>query len=305
MKVLLTGGTGFIGRKIIKKLSALGHEFVLLSRNAQNAKARLKCGSEVFEWNPEAEFVPEQALKGIDAVIHLAGEGIADKRWSGAQKEKIYNSRVLGTRNLIQSLLKYDVKPKVIISASAIGIYGDRGEEELTESSAVGRGFLARVCRDWEWELFKHKAEFERLVSLRIGIVLGLEGGALPKMLLPFKLGLGGPVGKGKQWMSWIHVDDLVALIEFSLLNSSIQGPVNAVSPHAVTNKVFSKTLGRALHRPSLLSVPPFVLKIILGELSTLLIEGQKVLPQKALKHGFEYQFNRLQQAFQSLLSLK
>lgn len=217
MKVLLTGATGFVGKHLCKALVADGHSLVVLSRNPAKVATALSVPAAPVAWQPERESLPKEALTGVEAVIHLAGEGIAEKRWSKKQKEKIYQSRVLGTRNLMEGIRVASERPSVVISASAIGFYGDRADEVLYETSSPGSGFQAEVCRDWERELFQSKIEGTRLVAIRIGIVMGREGGALKKLLPLFKTGLGGPVGNGNQWMSWIHIQDLVGIFLLAL----------------------------------------------------------------------------------------
>lgn len=301
MKVLLTGATGFIGLEVIKVLKEKGHDVVILSRNKERALSKMSYPVAVYEWDPEQELVSEKALEGIDAVIHLAGESVAS-RWTKSQKEKIKTSRELGTRHLMQSLLKMQNKPRVVVSASAIGYYGDRAEEELTEKSKPGTGFLPEVCEIWEEEIHKHKNEFERLVSMRIGIVLEKDGGALKQMLTPFKLGVGGPIGMGKQWMSWIHRDDVVGLLVWALENQNVAGIVNTVAPNPVRNKEFTKVLAKTLNRPALFPAPPLALKIVLGEMSELVLVSQNVKPEKALSLGYQFKFTHLQEALEDIL---
>ncbi|MDO8643565.1 MAG: TIGR01777 family oxidoreductase, partial [bacterium] len=244
MKVLITGATGFIGRELCKRLSSEGYSLVVLSRNPEKVSMPVPC--EVHGWEAQGP-IPPQALQNIDAVIHLAGEQVGQGRWTAAKKEEILNSRLLGTGFLMQSFLSLNQKPRVIISASAIGIYGNRGEEELTESSPAGEGFLPTVGQAWEKEFFQFQDRFERLAAIRIGLVLGKNGGILQRLLPLFQKGLGGPIGFGKQWMSWIHLDDLISLFLFVLKNPGMAGPINGCAPNPVRNKEFSKTLGRVL----------------------------------------------------------
>lgn len=246
--------------------------------------------------------VPSSDVDGIEAVIHLAGEGIAERRWSAQQKKRIYDSRIVGTRNLILGLSDSPGKtPPVLVCSSAIGFYGDRGDEKLTEKSVRGHDFLSDVCADWEKEVSRASAEI-RTVSIRTGIVLGREGGALKKLLPLFQLGLGGPVGDGKQWMSWIHVEDLVRLYVEAATKRQYKGPVNGVAPGAVTNRDFSKALGSALHRPSFLPAPAFALKAAMGELSTLVLSSQRVVPQSAIENGFSFRFPEIQSALTEIV---
>lgn len=301
MKVLITGATGFIGKKLVHTLSREGHEIVILSRNANKAKSTFSLPVETFTWKTE-ELPPLEALTGVDAIVHLAGEGIAEKRWSEKQKKKIYDSRIVGTRNLLKAVQKVQSPQlKTLVSASAIGFYGDRGEEELNESSKRGTGFLADVCADWEKASQENNGNL-RVVNLRTGIVLGNGGGMLSKLLPLFKLGLGGPVGNGKQWMSWIHVEDHVALIRAMLLSDSYSGPVNGVSPQPVTNAEFTKAMGHALSRPAILPAPAIAIKLAMGELSTLVLGSQKVLPVAAQKKGFTFQYPTIDEALEAIV---
>ncbi len=293
MKVLVTGGTGFVGTKLISALLKEGqHEVVLLSRNPQAAKQKVPGHLPIFRWDPEAGKPPLEAFQGVHGVVHLAGEGIAEKRWTKKQKERIYSSRVAGTQRLVQAISELPgAKPHTIISASAIGFYGDRGEEVLNEVSPAGSGFLADVCRDWEKAIFKPQTPETRIAAVRIGIVLGRDGGMLKKVIPLFKTGLAGKLGNGKQYMSWIHVTDLVGLFLHVLKTSKLDGPINGTAPNPVTNSVFTSTLAKALSRPAFLPAPAFALKLALGELSALLLQSQRVLPDKALAQGFSFGF--------------
>lgn len=302
MKVLLTGGTGFVGLPLLQKLLLAKHDVVVLTRDAKSAKQKCDLPVAFYDWQPETQLVPSQALENIDAVIHLAGESVGEGRWTKSKKEKIERSRTLGTQNLMKSLLLLQRKPAVVISASAIGYYGDRGEEVLTETSSLGKGFLPDVCAKWEDEVTRHQAHFDRTVILRIGIVLEKQGGALNKMLPLFKLGVAGPIASGRQWMSWIHRLDLIDLILFSLHQKSVHGVVNAVAPQPVTNKEFTKTLAGVLKRPALFPAPAFALKIAMGETSDLVLNSQHVSAGRALELGFVFSFNRLDEALRDIL---
>ena len=305
MRVAITGATGFIGKYLIEALLKDGATPVVLTRNVQSAQKSLGSGIEAHAWNPESELAPQNVLESVDAVIHLAGEGIANKRWSEKQKKKILDSRVLGTRNLVSALNSLKgKKPKTLISASAIGFYGNRGSDVLNEKSLPGNGFLSDVCLAWEEEAHKVDSSI-RLVTPRIGIVLGREGGALAKLLPLFKLGGGGPVGTGNQYMSWIHVRDVAGLLVFALKNESIQGPMNAVAPAPVTNAEFSKALGKAVHRPAFMPAPAFALKLAMGELSVLVLHSQRVLPETAQQNGYPFQFADVQTALNDLAKKK
>ncbi len=303
MKILITGGTGFIGSHLVQALLKEGHHPVLLSRDADSATKRFqKCSNlPVYQWNSLTEETPEEAFEGVDAIINLAGENIASGRWTEKKKRAIQNSRITGTRNLLAPLQHLKKKPRLLLSASAVGYYGECGDNIRTESSPAGEGFLAETCKCWEEEAGKAEAYGLAVCRVRIGIVLGKEGGALQKMLPPFKLGLGGKSGSGLQWMSWIHKDDLIRLLLFAL-HHNVPPVLNAVAPEPVCNKEFSRTLAAVLHRPAFFSVPAFVLKAGLGEMASLLLEGQKVYPQATLASGFQFQYPVLQGALSAIL---
>lgn len=291
---LITGGTGFIGSELCKKLAEQGEEFVLLSRHPEKAKRIIPQAKRVFSWEPLSNEPSLAAFQGVSCVVNLAGETVG-QRWNETVKQRIYESRILGTRNLLSAMKKVNPKPSVLINASAIGYYGDGGEKEITEDSPCGSHFLAKLCADWEAEAKKAEEFGIRVVLLRIGIVLGLGGGALAQMLFPFKLGLGGPIGNGKQWFSWIHMEDVVGLILHAIKNSALHGAVNACAPEPVRNKEFSSALGKVLHRPAFLPVPSFALKLLFGEFASCgLLASQKVLPKKALDFGYSFQFPTL-----------
>jgi uncharacterized protein (TIGR01777 family) len=301
MKTLVTGATGFIGKQLIKKLNEKGHEIVVLTRNAESAGFNLPVHCEIKEWNPEQTALSPSALKGVEAVINLAGEGIADSRWSATRKRQIMQSRVMSVRRLVDAMKVMEEKPKVFVSASAIGIYGNREDELLEETTPRKQWFLSEVCQAWENEIFKAQDLGVRTVACRVGIVLGHDGGALDKMLPPFKLGLGGRLGNGAQWMSWIHIDDLVNLMIHAVETSSLDGAYNAVSPNPVGNEDFTKVLGDVLKRPTVFPVPGFVLKIVLGELSDLLLGSQKVSAGKICDSGFKYRYPQLKEALEEV----
>ncbi len=293
MKILISGASGMIAGHLIPVLESKGHSLWKLVRGKSAAE------NEIV-WSSKDGFSVEEAakLEGFDAVIHLAGDNVASENWSAEKKKKIRASRIDGTRFLIDALAKCDSKPKTLISASAIGFYGNREDEVLTEDSVVGEGFFPEICSGWEIEAMKAKDFGTRVVTPRIGVVLAPDGGALEKMLTPFKLGVGGVVGSGKQWMSWIAIEDLVGLIAFALENESIEGPLNATAPNPVTNETFTKTLGRVLHRPTFIPVPEFAIKLLFGEMGeTLLLQGNRVVPKKALDAGYEFKFPELEEA--------
>ena len=303
MKVLVTGATGFVGNKVVKALHEIGHQSVVLTRNIQKAQVRLPYSCQIHFWDPEKNIFPEQSLEGVQAVIHLAGENIAEGRWSADKKEKIKNSRLLSTQALVQAIKKTRVKPEVLVSASAIGIYGDRKDEVLTEDSAKDCGWLADVCNSWETEVSKAQEIGIRTVMLRIGVVLGHDGGAMSKILTPFRMALGGNLGNGKQWMSWIHLEDVAAMFVHAIENATLMGPYNAVSPHPVTNEEFTRILAKVLNQPTFFPVPKFALKLALGEMSQILLDSQKVSADHILTTGFMFRYPTLERALTEICS--
>ena len=302
MRIFVTGATGFIGSHLVKRLLSDGHQVVCYVRNIQ--KARKVLGSEVEILQTTAfDNHLIATMERCDAVINLAGEPII-KRWTKKNKKQIYDSRVGLTTKLIKILERCQTKPEVFISGSAVGYYGNRGSEILTEKSSKSSGWLSHLCN--QWEKFSYPADTgelitTRFVNLRTGIVLG-DGGALKKMLLPFKLGLGGILGNGKQWMPWIHIDDMVEIIVSAISNTKIYGPVNCVAPNPVTNKEFTKQMGAALNRPTVFPVPGFILKIIFGEAACVLLDSQRVEPKLLYKAGFVWKFAKIDKALENLL---
>ena len=297
MKVLITGATGFVGKRVVKHLLDAGQEVVVLTRYVPKAILSLGNKCQYAQWANTNELPPEDAFQNVDAVINLMGEGIAEKRWSEEQKKKIYDSRIVCTRNLVEAIAKLPKKPTAFISASAVGIYGNRGDENITESSQTVSDFLGKVCADWEAEAFKARDLGLRVAVIRTGVVLGKDGGALAKMLPIFKLGMGGPVGSGNQYMSWIHVDDLAAMYVEAVKNSSIEGIYNGTAPNPETSKSFAKTLGYVLHRPAFAPAPAFALKIAFGEMSQVLLDGQKVYPERFREKKFRFLYPSLEMA--------
>ncbi len=297
MKVLVTGATGFVGKVLVRQLLDSGNEVVVLTRNI--AKAAISLGSQCkyIQWSNNNELPPQEAFDGVDGVINLMGEGIADKKWDEERKKRIYHSRIDGTARLVEAINALKIKPKVFVSTSAIGVYGDRGNEEITETSSMGTDFLANVCKDWETEAKKIKNIGVRVVIIRVGVVLGRGGGALKKMLPIFKLGAGGPIGTGKQYMSWIHIEDLGSMFIEALKNVLIEGEYNGTAPYPATNAEFSKALGKVLKRPAFAPAPAFALKAIFGEMSTVILSGQKVLPRKFTEKKFHYRYPTLEMA--------
>jgi hypothetical protein len=301
MKVLITGATGFVGKALAKALHEKGHEVSALSRNPEKAKERLPFLKNAFRWNWRSEDPPLAAFKDCDAVINLAGENISSKRWTESEKKEIFDSRVRSTEKLVSVLKKIPHKLKVFISTSAVGFYGDRGEEVLTESSPLGWGFLPNLTYAWEEEARKIQKFGIRTVILRLGVVLGKNGGMLKKIPPIFKLGLGGPLGNGKQWLSWIRLEDLVDLFQLALEKNSMEGVYNAVSPSPVTNSDFTEAIGKLLNRPTFLKAPRFALKLFLGQVADeLLLASQKVSAEKILKAGFTFKYPEINSALKN-----
>lgn len=296
MNILVTGSTGLVGSAVVSFLTTGGHRVVRLVRGAAR-------GPDEVEWNPQAGTIDSAKLEGLDAVVHLAGENIATGRWNDAKKARIRDSRVVGTRVLSEALAKLTNKPRVLVGASAIGYYGERGESVMTETSPPGLSFLCNVCRDWEAATEPAKQAGIRVVNLRIGVVLTPRGGALEKMLLPFKLCAGGVVGSGRQFWSWIALDDVVGAIHHAITHDELSGPVNAVSPEPVTNRDFTKTLGRVLGRPTIAPLPAFVVKLLMGEMGEeLLLASTRVVPNRLQETGYQFRCPTLEGALRHLL---
>ena len=298
MKALVTGGTGFVGRQLLELLDRP----TVLSRDVSRGQRAVgQSAGRVVGWDPQAGPPPTEAFEGVDVIFHLAGESVAEGRWTSAQKARIRESRVVGTQNLVAGIARAEPRPRVLVSASAVGYYGDRGEEELTEASAPGDDFLADVCVEWERAARVAEQHGVRVVLARTGSVLG-QGGALAKMLTPFKLGAGGPLGNGRQWMPWIHVADLARLYLHAADTTSIQGPMNAVGPHPVRNSEFTKALGRALHRPAFMPAPYLGLRLVFGEFAKVLFASQRVIPQVAIDTGFHFEYPQIAAALAEIL---
>lgn len=299
MKILITGATGLVGKRLGIELVKAGHKIVVLSRSATKAQEVLPFPCEVIEGN--LVVAPLNNLPAdIEGVVHLAGEGVAEKRWTKDQKEKLQSSRVEATANLIKSFTN---PPKVFLSASAIGFYGDRGDEELSEASDAGKGFLPELCQRWE-DSTNQLSQQTRIAIFRIGIVLARDGGALAKMLPAFQMGVGGTLGSGNQWMSWIHVEDLVKMLCWALENESAKGVFNAVAPRPVQQKIFAKELAQVLNKWMGPPVPGFVLKTLFGELATVLLSSQKVNTRVG-NFGFSFQYAELSDALKNILSVE
>ncbi len=302
MKLFVTGGTGFIGAAACRTLVQQGHTLLVLTRAPNQWAAGSGQGIRYLSW--ESEDWP-RAVAEAQGVIHLAGESIAARRWTPSQKQAVRASRVETTRRLVEAIGAHATRPGVFISASAIGYYGARGDEELDETDAPGRGFLPDVCQAWEAEAQRAETLGVRVVRLRIGMVLGPGGGALARMVPPFRLGLGGPLGNGRQWVSWIHRDDVVGLMAWALGCSAIAGPVNATAPHPVRMRVLAQELGRALHRPSWAPAPSPVLRLLLGEMAEIVLTGQRVMPRVALRTGYPFRFPELSRALEDCVGTR
>ncbi len=287
MRVIVTGGTGFIGPKLCQRLVAKGHDVILLTRDASKSRDHIHPRVRVASWAAGAAW--EGFLDGAGGLVNLAGESLA-QRWTAAAKERMVQSRVEAATRLRAAVEKAGKKPEVLVNASAVGFYGFRGDEILDESANPGDDFLARLCAGWEAAARTLEPLGVRVALPRIGLVLG-RGGALARMLPPFKAFVGGPPGRGTQWVSWIHVDDVVELLLFALENPAVSGPLNATAPNPVTMRAFATALGRALHRPSFMPVPAAALRLALGEMSSVVLEGQRVVPRKALDLGFSFRY--------------
>jgi len=297
MKILVSGSTGLVGSALVSALQSGGHEVLPLVRSSSSGT---QSRTGLVAWDPTAGQLSAANLEGIDAAVHLAGENIAARRWTPAQKTKIRESRVAGTQLLAETLAKLKTPPKTLVCASAIGFYGDRSDQRLNEDSPPGTGFLADTCREWEAAAKPAAGRGIRVVHLRTGIVLASHGGALAKMLTPFRLGIAGIIGSGRQYMSWISLDDLVAVISYALSNETLRGPVNAVAPNSVTNHEFTKTLGRVLRRPTLFPMPAFAARLAFGEMADgLLLASARVEPKRLLDSGFRFRFPELEAALE------
>jgi hypothetical protein len=303
MEIVIAGGTGFIGKSLCEALRFQGHGVTMLTRRRAEAERLFGPTVRAVEWDAAGPGAWEDSLQGAGAVINLAGASIADARWTAARKRLLIESRVKATRALVQACSRLAVKPRVLINASGVGFYGPHGDEVLDESHGPGRGFLADLCVQWESSAQEASSHGLRVVCLRTGMVLERDGGALPRMVLPFRLFMGGPVMPGSQWISWIHREDLVGLIEWALSHPTLSGPLNGVAPSPVTMAEFSRTLGQVLRRPSWLPVPGFALNVILGELGSLMTTGQKVVPVIAQRGGYRFRYPFLEGALRAIFA--
>lgn len=306
MKVAIAGATGFVGSRLVERLQKEGHKVLVLARDSQRARRVFPASAypnlEIVAYTPAESGDWQNSIAGCDGVVNLAGVPIAEERWTAARQQAILDSRKLTTAKLVEAIANANPKPSVLVSASAIGYYGTSETAEFDETSPAGDDFLAAVCKEWESAAQPAKNAGTRLAILRLGIVLGM-GGALAKMLPPFKLFAGGPIGTGKQWFSWIHRDDVVNLILFALQNPQVEGVLNATAPNPVRMNELCETLGSVLQRPSWLPVPSFALELLLGDGAKVVLEGQKVLPKQTLASGFQYQYPTLKLALEEILA--
>ncbi|MCC2643985.1 MAG: yfcH [Nitrospira sp.] len=300
MKIIVTGGTGFIGRALINELAGQRHEVVVLTRKAGRPSRSVL---RFVEWDARSAGPWQTELASAHVVINLAGEPIADGRWTESRKQLLLNSRILTTKLLVDALAGQSTNHPILVSASGIGYYGASDDRLLDERSSLGEGFLAGLSAAWEAEALRASQFGTRVVLLRTGMVLEQDGGALPKMLLPFRLFAGGPILPGTQWVSWIHRRDLIGLIQWAIATPTVSGPVNAVAPEAVTMKTFCATVGKVLHRPSWLPVPGLALRVALGDLGTLMTTGQRVHPAKALAGGYDFRYPTLEPALRAIVA--
>jgi uncharacterized protein (TIGR01777 family) len=297
MKILITGGTGFIGRTLCHRLLDSGHELIVLSRRPEQVTKL--CGKSVTAISNLEDLSSEES---INSIINLSGKGIADRLWTKKRKQKLLDSRINITKQLIAYVARAKHKPSVMISGSAVGYYGNNGQSELDETTDNPDDFAQQLCKQWEAAVESVKEHGVRLCIIRIGLVIGRNGGFVKRMLLPFKLGLGGRLGNGQQWISWIHKEDLITIVEILLNASELEGNFNATAPQPVTNAEFSACLANNLHRPAIFPVPAIVLKLLLGEMSELLLGGQKVLPERLIEQGFPFQYKSLDSALKAIL---
>jgi uncharacterized protein (TIGR01777 family) len=296
VRILVAGGSGFLGQALVQRLRRGGHDVGILTRRARPGAA------DHIVWTPDGTAGEwHRAVDGADAIVNLAGEGIADARWTNARKQALRESRILSTRSLVSAMRAATTRPHVFVSASGIGYYGDRGAALVTEDTPAGADFLATLCVEWEREA-QAASDLTRVAMLRSGLVLHASGGALGRMLLPFRLGIGGRLGSGAQYLPWIHRDDWTHMVEWMLQTSSVEGAMNVTAPQPVTNAEFTRTLGRALRRPTVLPVPAAALRLVFGELADTLLTGQRAIPQRGERLGFRFQYANIDDALQQLL---
>ena len=303
-RIVMTGATGLIGSRVARELQRRGDHVTALTRNPKHAEEALPDGVDVLRWlSGEDDDDWAAAIDGADAVMHLAGESIAEERWTDEYKQRIYDSRIDTAAKLIAAIEAASSRPAVMISASAVGYYGDTGDTEVDENAGPGKDFLAALCIDWEGAVEKARDHGVRVVTTRFGLVLARNGGVLDKLLTPFKMFAGGPVGNGEQWFPWVHVDDVVGLLLHALDNAEVSGPLNAVAPGILRNRAFAEALGEAINRPARFSVPAFVIKLAMGELGETLLGGQRARPTRSLESGYEFKYPDIGPALADLVT--
>ncbi len=302
MRIIIPGGSGLIGRALTADLTAAGYEVIILSRSPEKVEG-LPDGARAEGWDGQSAAGWGHLADGAGAIVNLAGESLAAGRWTAERKRRIFESRVKPGQAVVEAVESAQNKPGVVIQSSAVGFYGPRGDEEITESAAPGTDFLANLCREWEASTAPVGGMGVRLVIIRTGLVLSLDGGALPRILLPFKLFVGGPIGSGRQWWPWVHIDDVVAAIRFLIETETAPGPYNLTAPSPLTNAQFSRVVGRVLGRPALMPVPAFALQLLFGEMSTVLLDGQRVMPYALREAGFTFRFPEAESALRDLIS--
>jgi len=301
MKIIVSGASGLVGAALTQSLRDQGHMVLHLVRKP--ARAPKEVSSTEIRWDPLSAQVDVPALEGANAVVHLSGANISEGRWTPARKDVLRSSRIDSTRVLVDSLARLRQKPQVLVSASAVGYYGNRGDEVLAESAGPGSDFLSLLARDWEAEAMRAAQSGMRTVILRFGVILSAQGGALPEMIRPFKFGAGGRLGSGRQWMSWVALEDAIGIIQSSIANPEWNGPINAVAPKPVRNAEFAEMVGRILHRPARLSAPAFLLRLALGEMAdALLLSSQRAIPERLLQSGYSFRFADLEAAIRMML---
>jgi len=301
-KIIITGATGSIGQNLVKELTMNGDEVTVLTRNPAKAEKKLPSVKKIVKWDFEqtASFINE--INGTDVAIHLAGANLGAKRWTEEYKKVAYDSRIISTRNFVNAIKSVKQKPKTFICANAVGIYGDRGDDILSESSSLGNDFLANLCKDWETEAKKVQDAGVRYVSIRTGLVLEKNQGLMKKLIPSFKLFLGGWLGNGMQWFPWIHIDDIVGIYLLAIDNANVKGAVNAAAPGIVTNKEFSKALGKVLNRPALFPIPKIALRMVSGELGNYVTDSQRISTEKISRSGYKFKFDNLEEGLRDLL---
>jgi uncharacterized protein len=311
-KIIITGATGSIGQRLVNELLARGDDVIVFTRNPEKAKKKIVNASKYVKWDNECTDAPSSPelrrtgwmheFHGVDVIVHLAGANLGAKRWNDEYKKLAYDSRIISTRNLVEAIKSIGRKPKAFICANAVGIYGSRYDEVVDENSSSGNDFMATICKDWEKEAEKVEQSGVRRVSIRTGLVMQKDEGVLKKMLLPFKLFIGGPLGSGRQWFPWIHIDDIVGIYLHAIDNENVSGAINGASPGIVTMKDFAKTLGEVLRRPSLFPVPKFAMKIVAGEVAEYAVMSQRTSVDKILNAGYKFKFENLEEALRDLL---